>query len=118
MVAVAGGLGAVLRLVVDGEVRARLRSPFPWSTTVVNVSGSLLLGVVTGAVLFGEASTTLQRLVGTGLCGGYTTFSTASVETLTLLRSGRFALAAANAFGVTALSVAAAAAGLALAGAW
>ncbi len=124
LVALAGGAGAITRLVVDGEVRERLArtrfagSPLPWATGVVNVTGSLLLGLVTGAALLGSAPTTTQRVVGTGFCGGYTTFSTASVETLRLLRDRRWGAAALAAAVPTALCVAAAAVGIAVGGAW
>ena len=124
VVALAGGAGAVARLVVDGEVRARLAvtrlggSSLPWATGFVNVTGSLLLGLVTGAVLLAGAPTALQQVVGTGFCGGYTTFSTASVESLRLLRERRWAAAATATVVPTALCLAAAGLGLALGSTW
>lgn len=118
LVAVAGGLGAAARFVVDGAVRARTPgAAFPWATVVVNVSGSLLIGLVTGVLLGAGDPARLEpwRLgVATGFCGGYTTFSTAMVETVRLARSGRRRLAAANALGTMALTLAAVAAGIAL----
>lgn len=114
-VALAGGAGAVARFVVDGAWRARRPdADLPWGTIVVNVSGSLLLGVVTGLVIFAEQPSTWRTVVGTGFCGGYTTFSTTSVETVRLLQRGKLAAAAANAVGTLVLCVAAAAAGLLL----
>jgi len=117
LVAVAGGLGAAARFVVDGAVRARTPgAAFPWATVVVNVSGSLLIGLVTGVLLGAGDPARLEpwRLgVATGFCGGYTTFSTAMVETVRLARSGRWRLALANALGTTALTLVAVAVGIA-----
>ena len=84
-IAVAGGAGAVARFVIDGLVRHRWPGPtFPWATLLINVTGSLLLGVVTGLVLYRSGPADLRLIVGTGFCGGYTTFSTASFETVRL----------------------------------
>jgi CrcB protein len=111
-VALAGAAGAVARFVVDGAVRHRWAPTFPWATLAINVSGSLLLGLVTGAVLFAGAPDLLHAVVGVGLCGGYTTFSTTSFETVRLAQQGRAAAALANALGSLVASVAAATAGL------
>lgn len=126
LVALAGGAGAVTRLVVDGEVRERLGrtrladvaggSPLPWATAAVNVTGSLLLGLVTGAVLDAEPSAA-ARVVGTGFCGGYTTFSAASVETLRLLRDRGWAAGVLAAAVPALLCLLAAGAGIAVGGA-
>jgi len=110
----AGASGAVTRFVVDAWTKRRWRSPFPLATVVINVTGSLLLGVLAGAVLFHGQSSTWQTVVGTGFCGGYTTFSTASFETVRLVEQGRRTLALLNAVGSLVLSVAACAAGFAL----
>ena len=72
-----GGAGAVLRFVVDGAVSARVGRPFPYGTLVVNLTGALLLGLVTGLAL----SKTGSLLVGTAAIGGYTPFSTWMFET-------------------------------------
>jgi CrcB protein len=118
LVAVAGGLGAAARFVVDGAVRARTPgSAFPWATVLVNVSGSLVIGLATGVLLGAGEPASLEpwRLgVATGFCGGYTTFSTAMVETVRLARSGRRRLALANAVGTMALTLAAVGAGIGL----
>jgi CrcB protein len=113
----AGAAGAVARFVVDGAVRHRWAPTFPWATLAINVSGSLLLGLVTGAVLFAGAADPWRAVVGTGLCGGYTTFSAASVETVRLAQQGRAAAALANAVGSLLASAAAAAVGLVVAAA-
>jgi CrcB protein len=116
-VSLAGAAGAVARFVVDGAVRHRWAPSFPWATLAINVSGSLLLGVVTGAVLFTGAPGLLQAVVGVGFCGGYTTFSTASFETVRLAQQGRAGAALANAVGSLLLTAVAAAAGQAAAAA-
>lgn len=115
-VGLAGGLGAVARVVLDGALTARRPHPLPWPTLLVNVTGSLLLGLLTGLVLFHAAPAELRTVLGTGFCGGYTTFSTASVATVRLAEGRRPGLAALNAAGTLALTCLAAALGLALAG--
>ena len=104
-----GAIGAPLRYLTDRAVQARHDSVFPWGTFTVNVTGSLLLGLLTGA------ATHLQILLGTGLCGALTTYSTFSYETLRLAETGARLQAALNvAVSVTA-GLAAAFAGAALA---
>ncbi|NBM20842.1 fluoride efflux transporter CrcB [Streptomyces sp. GC420] len=97
LVAVGAALGAPLRYLTDRAVQARHDSVFPWGTFVVNAAGSLVLGLLTGAapVLAPDAFT----LLGTGLCGALTTYSTFSYETLRLAERGWKFLAAANAAG-------------------
>lgn len=113
LVTAAGGLGAVARFVLDGLIRERVRTPTPPGTFVINLSGSLLLGLITGLVLAG-APLDLKLIAGTGFLGGYTTFSTAVVDTARLLSERRWSVAAINGLGMLVLSVALAAAGLAL----
>jgi fluoride exporter len=86
LIALCGGVGSVARFVLDAEVRHRVRGSFPVGTFVINVLGSFLLGVLTGAATHHAAwlSPTAKAAAGTGLCGGFTTFSTASVETTRL----------------------------------
>lgn len=110
---VAGALGAVTRFVLDSSIKQRWQSAIPLGTIAINVTGSLLLGVLAGLVLFHGQPTAWQTIVGTGFCGGYTTFSTASFETVRLVQQGRRVLALVNALGSLILSVAACAAGLA-----
>jgi fluoride exporter len=111
---VAGASGALARFVVDAMVKQRWRSPFPLGTVLINVTGSLLLGVLAGLVLFGGQASAWQTVIGTGFCGGYTTFSTASFETVRLVQLQRHVFALVNAVGSLLLSVAACAAGFAL----
>ena len=117
-VALAGSLGAVVRFVVDSALRARSGSSLPWPTVLINVTGSLLLGILAGAVLFHDAPTAMLTIAGVGFCGGYTTFSTTSVDSVRLIVARRYAAAAAIAFGTLATTLVAAAAGLALAAVW
>lgn len=112
---VAGGLGAAARFAVDGAVKARIDSDFPWATLAINVTGSLLLGVLSGLVIAGSAPDGLRAVLGTGFCGGYTTFSTASFETLRLAQRGAAGRAALYVAASVGLSIAAAALGLLLA---
>ncbi|WP_317451074.1 CrcB family protein [Microbacterium thalassium] len=108
LVALAGGAGAGLRYVVDRLVPAR--RGFPVGVLLVNISGSLALGVLTG--LGAVVAPQLGLVLGLGLLGGYTTFSTVSVESVLLAERGRWRDAAANLLGTLLLSAAAAAAGL------
>ncbi|WP_297006387.1 CrcB family protein [uncultured Corynebacterium sp.] len=109
----AGGLGAGVRFVVDGAVKARLARRFtggdaaglPWATFLINASGSLVLGLLTGLVTAGALPEDWQPVIGTGFLGGYTTFSTAMVETVNLVRQNRHRAAALNGVGVLAVTV-------------
>ncbi|KUF06717.1 CrcB family protein [Leucobacter sp. G161] len=153
-VALGGGVGSMARYAVDRWIGSR---PFPWGITVVNITGSLLLGLLIGAlaaaagadglaaagsvlgsgelgrlsagqVTGGEAAVAasagsgawayvLWLALGIGCLGGFTTFSTASLDTVRLAQERRVAAATANAFGTLGVSVAAAVAGIAIAGA-
>ncbi|BCW49241.1 fluoride efflux transporter CrcB [Arthrobacter sp. StoSoilB13] len=108
LLALAGGLGAAVRFMLDGLIRARVRTALPWATIFINVSGSVLLGFLAGLVMEGQAPESLQLILGTGFLGGYTTFSTASLETIRLVQSGRMGLALVNGLGSMAISVGAA----------
>lgn len=97
LVIIGAAVGAPLRYLTDRAVQARHDTVFPWGTFTVNVSGCLVLGLLTGAVAAGAASSHLQLLLGTGLCGALTTYSTFSYETLRLAEGGARFYAAANA---------------------
>ena len=110
-----GAAGAVSRFLVDALVNLRRSSRFPWATFSINASGSFLLGILVGAVLFHHQPAAWQTVLGTGFCGGYTTFSTASFETVRLAEQKRRVMALVNAVGSLFASVAVCGAGLALA---
>ena len=102
LVFLGGGLGAVCRYLVTTQIGARFGTMFPWGTLSVNLLGSLLMGWILGLILLltertgsglGEAA---RLLLTVGFLGGFTTFSSFSVETLTLLRGGSLFYALAN----------------------
>ncbi|MER7419753.1 fluoride efflux transporter CrcB [Micromonospora peucetia] len=111
LIAVGAAIGAPLRYLTDRAVQAWLGSAFPWGTLTVNVVGSLLLGLLVGLPVGPAAG----ALLGTGLCGALTTYSTFGYETLRLVRRGRRFLALANVLAGVVASLAAAGVGLALA---
>ncbi|MDX3384176.1 fluoride efflux transporter CrcB [Streptomyces niveiscabiei] len=96
LVAVGGMIGAPLRYLTDRAVQSRHDSVFPWGTFTVNVVGCLVLGALTGAA---SAGPDLRLLLGTGLCGALTTYSTFSYETLRLAETGAGLDALANVAG-------------------
>lgn len=91
-IAAVGGLGALARFEVDGRVQLRSAGEFPFGTLVVNVSGSFVLGLLTGFSVAGDTA----LLAGTGLVGSFTTFSTWMLETERLAEDGEGRLALAN----------------------
>lgn len=111
-VAAGGALGAPARFLVDRALRARLGGRYPWGTFVVNVTGSFLLGAVAGLGLDRGLPPEAETIVGTGLFGGYTTYSTFSVETVRLAGDGSWGLAGLNVAGTLSSGLAAAAVGL------
>jgi CrcB protein len=117
LVALGAVVGAPLRYLTDRAVQARHDSLLPWGTFVVNVSGCLVLGLLTGAASAGAAGPHLQLLLGTGLCGALTTYSTFSYETLRLTAAGASLYAAVNVVASVVAGLAAAFAGFSLAGA-
>lgn len=97
-VALGAGAGAVIRAAVDRILAARVGpTRLPWATMLVNVLGSFILGflmALTAQAVAGDgpdadAARTMRLIIGTGFCGGLTTFSTFSVESFTMLREGR-----------------------------
>jgi fluoride exporter len=111
LICVAGGIGAALRLMLDGLIRARTTSSYPLGTTVININGSFLLGLITGLATAQLLPQQWQLLIGTGLLGGYTTFSTASFETVRLIEDRRYVAAVFNGLGMLLICTAAAAFG-------
>jgi CrcB protein len=111
----AGGVGAALRYLLDGFVQERWNGAFPMGTATVNLLGALLLGLLTGfATAHASLSPSMRSVVGTGLLGAFTTFSTLTYESLRLLREGARRYAVTNLLGTTALGMGLAAIGLAL----
>jgi Integral membrane protein possibly involved in chromosome condensation len=111
-VALAGGLGAVVRFIVDAQFghwapRGRLLL----GTAVINITGSFALGLVVGVWTFHGGDPQLRQLIGTGFLGGYTTFSTAAVEAVRLGRAQRWLAFGVHTVAMLALSVAGAALG-------
>lgn len=108
-------VGAPMRYLTDRFVQARHDTAFPWGTFAVNVGGCAILGFLGGAAAEGAASSHVQLLVGTGLCGALTTYSTFSFETLRLTEDGARFYAVANVVGSLAAGLGAAFTGTALA---
>lgn len=82
LVIVAGALGAVARYIVDEASKRRWPGAFPGPVFTINVTGSLLIGVIAGIVMYHAASADWEAVIGTGFCGGYTTFSTSVLDTV------------------------------------
>jgi CrcB protein len=98
-VMIGGALGAVSRFAVSGLVARWFGEIFPWGTFTVNVAGSLIIGFV--AAISGTEGVLLlsplqRQLIMTGFCGGFTTFSSFSLQTLNLMKDGEPLLAFAN----------------------
>ncbi|MHA7304568.1 fluoride efflux transporter CrcB [Arthrobacter sp. TMN-49] len=110
-IAVAGGVGAAARFAVDGFIGHKLRTAFPWATFIINVSGSLALGLLAALAAGVLVAPVWSLILGAGFLGGYTTFSAASYETLRLLQDRRYLASLANAMGTLVFSVGAAALG-------
>jgi CrcB protein len=87
IVALGGALGAILRYLVTSWVQHRVDF-FPWGTVVVNLVGSFLIGIVLEMTLRGFLSSHARLLLGVGILGGFTTFSSLCWEMLTLLEEG------------------------------
>jgi len=105
-IALGGALGSVGRYALSGLVADRAGGSFPWGTLFVNVTGSFLIGLLAALAEPGG-----RRYIGPtgraffmyGICGGYTTFSSFSLQTLELIREGDWLKAGANAFASVAL---------------
>lgn len=113
LVAAGGAFGAAARYVLGGWLADRFGPSFPWHTFVINVSGAFLLGVLMAlSVERGIVPQAWRIALGTGVLGGYTTFSTLSYESIALASGGSHALALANMFGSGAAGLVAAWLGL------
>ncbi|MFF8836670.1 fluoride efflux transporter CrcB [Streptomyces sp. NPDC015130] len=94
LVVLGAAVGAPLRHLTDRAAKARFGLALPWGTFAVNVAGSFVLGLLTGV-----SSERLHLLLGTGLCGALTTYSTFSYETLKLYEGGARGYAVLNVAG-------------------
>ena len=110
-IALAGGFGAGLRYVSDSLITSKLSGDYPWATSIINGSGSFAIGLITGLGTM-VLSAEWILVIGTGLLGGFTTFSTASFETVRLIQRAEIAKGLVHGFGGLALCVLAATAGL------
>jgi CrcB protein len=111
----AAAVGAPLRYAIDGFVGDRVGGMFPWGTFLINASGSLLLGFLTGLALYHGLPKVPKVILGTGFLGAYTTFSTFTFDTVRLIGEGANTEALRNALGTLVTCAAAAALGLAAA---
>ncbi|GAB3484649.1 fluoride efflux transporter FluC [Nocardiopsis coralliicola] len=114
LIALGGGLGAAARFLLDTAVARRARTRVPLGTLVVNTSACLLLGLLTGWLSGHPGHGLAERVLATGFLGGFSTFSTASVETARLLLGGGPLSAAVHALSMLAACLAAVTAGLVL----
>jgi len=100
LVALGGALGASARFVVGGWLTDRWGAGFPWHTFAINVGGAFLLGLLMSLSLErGAVGPSWRLFLGTGILGGFTTFSTLSYESLALMAEGSMARGLANMFG-------------------
>jgi CrcB protein len=108
-------VGAPLRYLTDLLVQSRHDSVFPWGTLTVNAAGSLALGVTAGVLSADPGPAWVLALVGTGLCGALTTFSTFAFETVRLTEEGSVLEASLNMLATIAVTLVACAGGWSLA---
>lgn len=113
-IALAGSFGAITRFMIDGFIKTKASPKFPWATLCINVTGSFLLGIITALMAKDPGIHAVGLVLGTGFMGGYTTFSTASFETVRLIEQRRYGAAVTYTFGGAALAVIAAFIGYAI----
>jgi CrcB protein len=116
VIAVGGAVGSVSRYLFGAFVQRAFHAAFPFGTLAVNVAGCLLVGMLTRYFLHHQTDLQLRAGLIVGFCGGFTTFSTFSVETLGLIQGGEWIKAATYAALSVLVCLAATAAGYALAG--
>ena len=93
LIALGGAGGSLLRYLLGGAIQSKSASGFPIGTMAVNISGCFLIGVLVRQFMNVQLSNDLRALLIVGFCGGYTTFSSFSAETLTLVEAGEYARA-------------------------
>lgn len=94
LIAVGGAAGSVLRYVVGRVAQGSSATGFPIGTMVVNVTGCFLIGVLVRQLMNVQTSPEIRALLVVGFCGGFTTFSTFSAETIGLIEGGEYGRAA------------------------
>ena len=94
LIALGGAAGSLLRYLIGGAVQRTSASGFPIGTMFVNISGCFLIGILVRQFLNMQTSPELRALLIVGFCGGFTTFSTFSGETLALIEGGEYGRAA------------------------
>jgi len=115
LVFVGGGLGATLRHIINVSCARCLGTGFPYGTFIINITGSLVMGLIAGYLAFkGDAAQPWRLFIMTGILGGYTTFSAFSLDAALLYERGEIGLAAVYVIGSVALAIAGLFAGLAL----
>jgi len=100
-IALGGALGSVARYALNGVVSMKFGESFPWGTLTVNVAGSFLIGglgalVIPEGRMSAEARAFTTQFLMIGICGGFTTFSSFSLQTLNLVREGEWLYAGGN----------------------
>jgi CrcB protein len=109
----AGGfIGAITRYLLSRYVSSRVGADFPWGTFVINVTGSFVLGLIMGSIDARALSPVVRLAAGVGFVGAYTTFSTFTYETITLIEDGSALLALLNVGGSVVVGLLCAVAGL------
>jgi CrcB protein len=111
----AGAFGALARTLINDAIVQRVASDFPYGILIINLIGSFVLGLLTGMAMYHGLSADALIVTGTGICGGFTTWSTSIWESLQLLRLRLFRQSVLYTVGGLALGVGVAAAGLGLA---
>jgi CrcB protein len=110
-----GGCGASLRHAVNMTCARLLGTAFPYGTFIINITGSIVMGLIAGYLAFkGETAPHWRLFLMTGILGGYTTFSAFSLDTALLYERGELAMAAFYVLGSVAISIAGLFAGLAV----
>ena len=112
-VGIGGGLGALLRYVVAGAIQSAAWPGYPWGIFVVNITGGLAMGLIVElSALKLQMSPEMRAFLTTGILGGYTTFSTFSLDSVLLIERGQYASAVTYVVGSTVLSILAVFAGM------
>jgi CrcB protein len=117
LVFIGGGLGSTLRHIVNVVCLRLLGTAFPYHTFIINITGSIIMGLIAGYLTFafrGEASQPWRLFLMTGVLGGYTTFSAFSLDAVLLYERGAIGLALFYVLGSVVFSIAGLFAGLAL----